>query len=388
MTLRVVVVGGGCAGLACLSELRVHLPAAELYLVDPDPWHLKQTRLHEAVTRPLDELRVPFAHIAERLATTHCLARAGTSGGFTLEQLEAWAAAGRLPVEPVGGSPSYELDFDFLVLATGAMPAVAASADAADAPVYSLDTLRHLELRERLRESTAGVSAPGFRVTVVGAGASGVQYAFELAEATRRLGLPDAVRVLEAGDRLLPHMPFRAHGYVLERMRAAGIEWVPCARFVEQEGHRLRYRASANNADHEVDSHLTLLLAGVRGHPVTLPANRFGQVQVEGRTLPNVFAAGDCARYDASGSNAATAQTAVRQGKHVAINVSRVRRRRDPLPWVFTELGYVVSLGVVDAVGWVLVPANILTGMSAVGVKTLVDAQYDLYLEGVDTYVL
>jgi NADH dehydrogenase len=194
--------------------------------------------------------------------------------------------------------------------------------------------------------------------------------------------------VLDEGDRTLPEMPPRVHEYVAQRMACAGIEWLPGCRFEQQQGETLHYRAVDAGAQHTAPSQLTLLLAGVKAYPEPIATNRFGQIQHQGRTLENVFAAGDCAVYDAAGSNAATAQTAVRQGKHVAVNVSRIRRRREPLAWVFTELGYVVSLGVVDAVGWVFLPTNVLTGIAAVGIKSLVDAQYDLYLEGIDTYVL
>ncbi len=392
---RVVVVGGGYAGIACLAELRVHLPQARLALVDPSPWHLKRTRLHEAASRPLDELRVPFATLASRLRFEHHLAVAGDGGGFDEDDLLAWSQTGRLSVTTVGeatGQASLTaLEFDYLVVTTGARPLLTPppADEGASRQVLCLDELGHLELREVLRDlagAARGAAPP--RISVVGAGASGVQYAFELAEAMRRLGAPGAVRVLDEAPMPLPEMPQRGREYAAVRMHDAAIEWLPRSRWLGQSGARLRFADAGSGVEQEVDSALTLLLAGVRPQPIDLRANRFGQVQVGGRTLANVLTAGDCATLDAPGSSAATAQIAVRQGKHVAINVSRLRRGRDPMPWVFTEIGYVVSLGVLDAVGWVFSRANVLTGAAAMGIKSLVDAQYDLYLEGIDTYVL
>jgi hypothetical protein len=35
-----------------------------------------------------------------------------------------------------------------------------------------------------------------------------------------------------------------------------------------------------------------------------------------------------------------------------------------------------------------MLPANVVTGMPAVAIKTAVDTQYDLFLEGIDTYLI
>jgi NADH dehydrogenase len=394
---RVVVVGGGYAGLATLGELRTLMPEVELHLVDPHESHLKRTRLHEAASRPLDELTVPFSHLAERLRFTHHRGTLGAGGHFTLADVVAWQADAAVPIAKTDGTTAPPHPFDYLVLTTGAAPVLRAPATPAPddspmpravAPLYSLAELQGTELRRLLRDLSGARGDDDFRVSVVGAGASGIQYAFELAEAVRRLGFPAAVRVLDVDRHVLPEMPSRVHRYVLERMRLAGIEWLPGCRFLRQAGDVLHYQVEGEDGERAAQSQLTLLLAGVSAHPQALTANRFGQLQVEGATLANVLTAGDCAQLDADGSNSATAQVAVRQGKHLAVNISRLQRRRDPLPWVFRELGYVVSLGAVDAVGWVFTPDKLVTGMGAVGIKTLVDAQYDLYLEGIDTYLV
>jgi len=75
--MRVVIVGGGYAGLACALDLRKLAPRAELHLVDPGDAHVKQTRLHEALHRPLADLRVPFSELAGRYGFEHHRAALG-----------------------------------------------------------------------------------------------------------------------------------------------------------------------------------------------------------------------------------------------------------------------------------------------------------------------
>jgi NADH dehydrogenase len=52
--LKLIIIGGGYAGLSALIVLRKQAPDAEITLIDPRPCHLIITRLHETVHCPLD----------------------------------------------------------------------------------------------------------------------------------------------------------------------------------------------------------------------------------------------------------------------------------------------------------------------------------------------
>ncbi|MEO0421083.1 MAG: FAD-dependent oxidoreductase [Pseudomonadota bacterium] len=384
---RVAVVGGGYAGLACLTSLRAQLPAVDLTLIDPAAHHLKLTHLHESASRPLEELQIPFAEFADRMRFDHVQGWLGArESGFSVDDLAAWSEARSVPVRLAGDAEALQhVAADYLVLACGGEP----NLEVPGAPnVLTLRELRHLDLHQRLRELRDEFGA-AVRVSVVGAGASGVQFACELAEAMRRLGASGAVRLLDQGHAPLGEMPDRVRRYALERLTAVGVQWCPHSQFEAQDGEVLRFRRGGKDgAVQEMASNLTLLMTGVKPSPCPMTTNRYGQVQREGRTLERVFAAGDCAEVDGGGSNAATAQVALRQGRHMGVNLARHHRRRPLLEWVFQELGYVVSLGVLDAAGWVLFQGHVVTGMPAVGIKGAVDTQYDLFLEGIDTYLL
>jgi NADH dehydrogenase len=105
--------------------------------------------------------------------------------------------------------------------------------------------------------------------------------------------------------------------------------------------------------------------------------------------LSHIFAAGDCSSYRSFGSNSKTAQSAVRKGKLCARNILRHSSSLKLLePYLHQDLGYVLSLGPRDAIGWIGLQANVVSGTPAVAVKELVEAQHELLLAGIDTYLI
>jgi NADH dehydrogenase len=57
-------------------------------------------------------------------------------------------------------------------------------------------------------------------------------------------------------------------------------------------------------------------------------------------------------------------------------------------PYLHRDLGYVISMGNEDAIGWVGTPKNIIAGAPALSIKDIVESQYDLLLAGTDTFSL
>ena len=69
--LKLIIIGGGYAGLSALITMRKQAPDAEITLIDPRPYHLIITRLHETVCHPLDSIRVPYSLLAKRFNFIH-----------------------------------------------------------------------------------------------------------------------------------------------------------------------------------------------------------------------------------------------------------------------------------------------------------------------------
>jgi NADH dehydrogenase len=318
---------------------------------------------------------VPYEELARRYGFEHHREALGNEGGFDERDLRTWHEARAVPLADSA------LVYDYLVIATGARPRLRAGARGS----FDQMQLREPEGRDVVAEILLD---GGTAATVVGGGASGVQYAFELAGVLRRRAPGTELRLVDADDRLLRALPASAHDYVTAQLHAAGVSYLPRTSCIGQDATSLRVRSLDEDQERTLPSTLTLLFGGVQAHPFALQANRYGQVVLAGETCARIFAAGDCARYAARGLDAMTAQAAVRKGKHVAANITRMQRGRPLVAYTFQELGYIVSLGRFDSAGWFLVRENVVRGVAATALRGLVEAQYDLFVDGIDTYVV
>lgn len=367
--MRIVVLGGGYAGMSCLLELARRVPEARRTLVDPGRWHLKITRLQEALHRPLARFRIPFDELADRYGFEHRRDRVVAGK----RNLTRWSARGGLTLA------SGELPFDLLIVAVGAKT----RRRPPGAGFYGLGDLRHREGRTLIGKIAA--SRPGAWVTVVGGGATGLQYLFELRDGLRRAGARCRLRLVDAGERLLPAQPAGFHDYVAKRLERTGIRYLRETRLTGGEEGLIRLEGPGGRV-REVASAHTLVFAGLCGNPSLLQTTSAGQVVLGDRMLDNVYAAGDCAHYAGGGFNGQSAQAAVRKGRHVAACVDRLSRGLRPGAYRSKELGFFLSMGALDGIGWAGHRRNIVTGLPAYAIREAIEARYELFLAGVDTF--
>jgi NADH dehydrogenase len=372
--LRIVIVGGGYSGLAALATLREHNTEAEIILIDPRAGHLKITQLHESFRRPWADFHLPFRHLEHRFGIRHIQAEIPLDE-VSLKQLNA---------DRMLAAETQLLEFDYLLIATGA-------------------AFRKLEKGERTLDLDDFIAEPGpdllskhFQpggrddnyLTVVGGGASGIQFLFEIAHYVRERRMPCRLRLTDGEDAPLTQFNPKLGRYAMARLEDLGIEFLPGHFFRSQTEGQIVLEQRDNGEPVALPSSLSLLFVG-KSSISRLETNWFGQVIDEGTVLDRVFAAGDCSRYRPPGSNAFSAQIAIRKGKLAARNILRHSGRLKLLePYVHQELGYVVSLGPADAVGWIALQRNVVGGAPAATIKGIVEAQYDLLLAGVDTYLL
>ncbi|MGD8964246.1 MAG: FAD-dependent oxidoreductase, partial [Gammaproteobacteria bacterium] len=185
--MKIVVAGGGYAGLSCLMEIADRLPDAERVLVDPSRWHLRQTRLQEALRRSLDGLRTPFSELGDQYGFRHVRA----SPSLSRKALARASAAGRLAGEGI------DEDFDALVVAVGLRPRPRPR----QARWVGLADLKGTDGRRLVRRIIEEAGGPSDRVTIVGGGATGLQYLFELRDALRREGAKTRLALVDPGRR-------------------------------------------------------------------------------------------------------------------------------------------------------------------------------------------
>ena len=353
---RVVIVGGGFGGLYAARALR-RAPAA-VTLADRSNHHLFQPLLYQVATAALSP-----ANIA--VALRRVLRR---QRNVSVVMAEAVAVdLRRKRVELQGGA----LDYDYLVLATGATHSYFGHDDwAAHAPgLKTLDDA--LEIRRRMllsyeaaeRETDPDRREALLTFVVVGGGPTGVELAGALAEIARHVLLrdfrridPAAARVVlvEAGPRLLPAFPADLSQAALERLQRMGVQVRLGIAVTGIDG-----RGVALGAE-RIESRCVLWAAGVQASPLArslgVPLDRAGRVPVEPDLsvpgAPEVFAIGDLAAMKMRDGRPVpgVAPAAIQSGRHAARNIRRLLRGEKTEPFRYLDKGSLATIGRAAAV--------------------------------------
>ena len=125
---------------------------------------------------------------------------------------------------------------------------------------------------------------------------------------------------------------------------------------------------------------------GLRGNPAFLSADACGRLLLRGQPNERVFVAGDCSDYSGAGLNSKSAQAAVRKGRHVASVIRRLETGRKPGCYSAQELGFFLSMGTLDGIGWMGTRSGVVTGLPAFAIREAIEARYDLFVAGLDAY--
>ena len=372
--LKIVIVGGGYAGIAALVTLVRHMPEVRITIIDPRPHHLKITHIHETFRYPLDDFLVSFSdlenrfgcrHVCAQLILNDCVLQQSQKDRFIVVNDEI-------------------LEFDYLLVAAGSpLARLSKSDDIFDLNDFMITTGSDLLNQQRY------IHEPGEKIiSVIGGGATGIQFLFEIAHFLQRQNFGWKLRLIHGGNRVLNQFGVGFSEYTQARMSELDINFYPNTRYRDQVANKILLQEVETGNQFELPSTISLLFLGKK-LDTPLFANAFGQVVIEQKQLENIFTAGDCSIYNSAGSNAMTAQSSVRKGMLAARNILRHSGSLKLLePYFHRDLGYVISLGPSDAVGWLALEGNVVGGMPALMIKEMVEAQYDLLLTGIDTYLI
>ncbi|WP_411072522.1 NAD(P)/FAD-dependent oxidoreductase [Streptomyces sp. cmx-4-25] len=361
---RIVVLGGGFAGVECLHRLERLLTPAEatLILVSPDDYQLYLPLLPHVAAGLLTPQSVAVS-IRRRLRRTHYLP------GFALA---VDTRAKQVTVRRREGGER-QIPYDHLVLAAGSttrmfdipgvlehsfgMKTLAQAAYLRDHVIHQLDRAAAAtdpaELERRLR------------FVVVGGGYAGVETAASLqlltSSGARRFPRLDPAMVdwhlVDIAPRLLPEIGDRLGTKAMAILRQRGI----------QISLNTTVRSLAPDTVELTDGRIlptntVVWTAGVAASPLvnTLDTDLLrGRLRTDACMAvpgtPGVFAVGDAAAVPdlATGGDTITpptAQHSQRQGKAVAHNVAATLRGTPPKPYFHRDLGLVVDLGGANAV--------------------------------------
>jgi NADH dehydrogenase len=372
--LKLIIIGGGYAGLSALITLRKQAPDAEITLIDPRPYHLNITRLHETVHRPLNTIQVPYSVLSKRFDFIH----KQQAIHFDEQQLKAWNS------KKIIEFGEEILLFDYLLIATGSLPIQSVI----EPDVFDLNAISQHGFASVLEQFIANTDANGKTINIVGAGPTGIQFAFEMAHVLRACHADYQLNLIDSGDKLLSPFPVEIGRYVEKRMVEKRISVLKHKYYKGKQGGEIVLENRHSGEKSAQASDMTLLLLGKKPE-LLLHANSSGQVILDSNVLTPIFTAGDCSHYDDMGSNLMTSQSALRKGKAAAKNILREAGiLRFCLPYMHEDIGYLLSLGPDDAVGWIGSKNAIVSGLPAFIAKEAIEAQYDLLLTGIDSYVV
>ena len=373
---RIVVVGGGAAGLQLATKLGDKFGRSKdvhVTLVDRARTHIWKPLLHEVAAGSLDigHHAVDYLHHAHQ---HHFRYRIGEMTGLdrtahTIQLAASHDAEGReiTPVRAVG--------YDTLVMAVGSTtndfgtPGVKDHAIALDTQDQAVRFHQRL-VNAMLRAHTqVGAVRPGqLHVTVIGAGATGTELAAELHRTVRDVVSTGMDRIdpakdlkitlVEAADRILPAVPPRLSSEVMALLAKIGVEVRVQARVTEVRADGV---ALADGAF--IPSELVVWAAGVKAPPFLqgiggLETTRTNQLVVT-PTLqtthdPDIFAIGDCAYLVEAGSDRPVpprAQAAHQQASHLIKQIPARIAGKPLKPFKYRDFGSLVSLGEYSTVG-------------------------------------
>ncbi len=345
--VRIAIVGGGYAGIAASIELKSLGFGECVTLFDPRAAHQKITQWHKlARGEPAHKYELPFATLADRFDFKH-----------VQRSIETTALV-ETPDRALGSG------FDAVIVAQGSQ------SPPAPVGVWTLDALRdNAALQAQVRTTV------GKQIAIVGGGPTGVQFAFEFAARKNH------VTLYEARDRLLPTFDYSLGQTAQSEAESAGITIRLNTEITNVENGMVTSRSAAKETTDAAEH--VLFVPGVRSTP-SFTCDVTGRI--ESIYHKHLYAAGDCSYFSGRGLNTKSAQAAVRKGQHVArALVSALTGKLLP-EYTYSEIGYFVSLGPRNAVGYLFSQKTAFSGRAALFMKEATERQYNLYLAGLPVY--
>ncbi len=367
---RVVVVGGGFAGLYAARGLRD--AAVDLAIVDRRNFHLFQPLAYQVATGALSpaEIAVPLRSVFKRQANARVLLAEVT--GF---DLDAQTLALR---HPTTGDEFPPLPYDTLIVAGGSSYSYFGH-DEWRPYAPELKSLEGaLDIRNRILsafEEAEAASDDAVRrgwltFVVVGAGPTGVEMAGQIAELARSTLRSDfravdtrtaRVLLVETADRVLTGFPESLSRNAAAALQALGVTPLVGHTVVDVGPASVAIQDAAGEVE-QVDARTVIWAAGVNASDLAaslaagagLEVDRTGHLTVEpDLTLPGhpeVFALGDMVRVRQPDGTILSfpglAPVAIQQGRYAAEVVEqRLARGPTTAPFHYRDKGNLATIG-------------------------------------------
>jgi NADH:ubiquinone reductase (non-electrogenic) len=341
---RICILGGGFGGLYTALQLS-QFPwnstnRPEITLVDQRDRFLFAPLLYELLTGELEtwEIAPPFTELL-----------ANTNIRFCQDRVEAID----VQTKQVQLSDATTLSYDYLVLAMGGETPLDLISGAEENAIPFRSLADAYRLEEKLRHLEQS-DLEKIRVAIVGAGYSGVELACKLAE---RLGERGRLRIIEIADQILKTSPAFNRETATKALSDRGV-WLDLETKVESitaDTITLEYKGKVDTLPVDVVLWTvgTKVIDVVQSLPLKQNARRQIIVTPTLQVVdhPEIFALGDLAEsVDADGQKVpGTAQAAFQQASFASWNLWAVLTDRPLLPFRYSPLGEMMTLGTDNA---------------------------------------
>ena len=363
---RVVIIGGGFAGIAAAHALR-HADA-EVLLIDRRNHHIFQPLLYQVATAVLSpaEIAAPIRQLEAKQRNVSVLLAEVTGVDVASRTVDAASASAGVR----------KIAFDYLVVATGMRPNYFGHDEFArhapglknlnDAETIRAKILGAFELAATTEDE--GERARQMTFVLVGAGPSGVELAASLAQMVkvtlrnnfRRIDpSKSTIILLDAGNRVLPTFAEALSRRVTRHLTKLGVKVLTGVKVetVDEQG--------VVAGGKRIPSATVLWTAGVAASPV--PKMLGSKTDRAGRALvdpflkvvdaPGVFVVGDAASVMQNGHPVpGVAQAAIQQGRYVGRLIAKeLKGRKVERPFSYFDKGNMAVVGMNYAVlerGW------------------------------------
>lgn len=352
---RIVIIGGGFAGIALAKELSKQ--ELQVVLLDKHNYHTFQPLLYQVSTGGLepDSIAYPIRKILKDFPNFY----------FRLAKVQEINSESKKVLTNIG-----ELKFDYLVIASGSTTNYFGNASI-EANSMTMKTIpQSLNLRSLILENFEDALLTSdlhernalMNFVIVGAGPTGVELAGALAEIKKGIlpkDYPDLdtrlaqINLIQSGDRILKEMSEKASKKAEDFLEDLGVHVWKNVRVTGYDG-----KVVTTTTDLTFETATMVWAAGVKGATIKgldaepfvskgnrILVNEFNQV----KGFDHIFAIGDVAQAETEDfplGYPMMAQPAIQQGKQLGENIVRLLIENKPMkPFVFKDKGSMATIG-------------------------------------------
>jgi NADH:ubiquinone reductase (H+-translocating) len=376
MKKKVIIIGGGLSGLTSAIVLSRYRKF-DVEVWDRSTKFINQLLLHRTVHQHLNNYTQNFYNLSKQFNFSF----RNIELLFDIHDIQQWHNTGKVTL-----SPNLKIPFDYLIVSTGAEFANLELGKTMDwNSVFTIRRIKTNSIDQYIQSQV--LSGKVKEIAVVGGGSTGIQFLFELSDYLNAKNKKIRLRLIDYSDTLFSNYSKSISDYVIQKIYREKIYYYPSMTYQGSANGKIFLKNNRTTTEYSLPADITFLFIGNKPTPTLLKTNHYGMVYTESmKVCKNIYASGDCSFFEGEGLNSLTAQSALRKSKLVAQNIVSHSLNRNLSEYDYKEIGYFISLGFSDAVGWLLNPDVIVTGKPAYILKESIDKRFELLISGIDTF--